>query len=306
MSTLIFCSPKQLKTHPQNMRRFYPEADVQAMARSIAAAGGVVEALKVVANGTAQSYLVVDGNMRLAGGRLLGDECPPLKCEVITASHAEQLLLMVTTSKLHFPKDPISEGLHYRRLLGEGYGAAEISARTGVGQKTVENRLRLLDLDEPIQELIAQDLLPRDRRIADALLAIPDESARVKLAQRLARPGVTVKAILAAAARLQERLQTERAAQATGAPALALAGQLPTSAHRRPKWKGVRVAAQAMCTQCEVKAGLPGVAEPAWQLVLEAAAETCDGCSLKGDVDICRQCRGVELLKRLVASAREA
>lgn len=195
---IIYCRPGQLKRHPENMRRFYPADDVQAMGQSIKAARGVHQALLVVPNGTGDTYIVVDGNMRLAGARALGDECPLLKCEVIAASHAEQLLLMATTSRQHYPKDPISEGLHYELLVKEGFTIPDIADAVGCHPRTIESRMHLLKLDEPIRKHIAAGGLSKDMRFADAIMAIPDKATRIALAGKLAARKAGLKQCLAA------------------------------------------------------------------------------------------------------------
>jgi ParB-like chromosome segregation protein Spo0J len=250
----------------------------------------------------------VDGNMRLAGARLLGNHCPPLKCEVVDATRAEQLLAMAVTNAFHYPKDPIGEARHYRRLVREeGYSVGEIARHTGLHARTIESRLRLLDLDEEVQELIAAGGLPRDRRVADALLSVGDVQARVKLARRLARPGITVKAIQAACARLVEQLETQSAGR-SDVPMLALArnGGGSPGGSTTFTWETVRQAAGEMCAACEATANeLQGVPGPAWAFIAHEAGQVCDECNLKGITVVCRECPGVELLSRLVAVARE-
>ena len=88
-------------------------------------------------------------------------------------------------------------------------------------------------------------------------------------------------------------------------PILALSKPQPKTTHET--WKRVRVAAKAMCDTCDVNPGVPNAPEPAWTLILESAHQTCDACNLrplaKNDLNVCAQCPGVELLKRLARSS---
>ncbi|MBA3532322.1 MAG: hypothetical protein H0T73_10415 [Ardenticatenales bacterium] len=138
-------------------------------------------------------YYVVDGNLRLAAARWLGGDML-LKCEVISADRAQQLITMLTTSEFFFPKDPLSMALHFRRLIEEeGLSLTALCRETGHSSPTLKSYLRLLDLDPEIQALVAKGKLPRSLRMSEALLSVPEPGARVKLAQRLAqRPGVTL------------------------------------------------------------------------------------------------------------------
>lgn len=211
---LFFCPPDGLRIHPDNMRRFYPPEQVREMANSIKANGGVLQALLVIPDPDwAGGYLVVDGNMRLMGARELGADCPPLKCEVIEADRARQLLIMATTSAVHYPKDPISEALHYKRLIGEGFTRRDIARQMGVVESTIVSRLKLLELDEPIQRFVANGKLPKDQLLTDALLTIPDGKVRVTLAERLAAdPKTTTKSARASALKVAEQMTGTTAA----------------------------------------------------------------------------------------------
>lgn len=305
MAELLYLSPAQLRIHPHNMRRYYPPADVTEMAASIRAAGGVVQALLVVPDPERPAgYLVVDGNMRLAGAHQLGDACPLLKCEAIDADRAEQLLVMATTT-VHYPKDPISEALHYQRLMDEGYSVNEISQHTGIAWTLIRSRLRWLELEPEIQEHVAAGRLPRDGRVAEALQSIPDAEARVKLADRLAAHGATIAAIQRACAKLVESLQVLAAARATRTPALAHSGAAHSQG--RASWQGLRVAARHACEQCDVREqSLATVAEPAWEAITHATTDTCAACNLRELQTLCGQCPVVELLRRLKDTDRPA
>jgi ParB/RepB/Spo0J family partition protein len=268
---IIYCRPEQLRLHPDNMRRFYPAADVAEMAGSIRAATGVHLSLLVVPDPEAAGkYLVVDGNMRLAGARALGAACPPLKCEVIAADRARQLIVMAATSRYHYPKDPVSEALHYRRLTDEeGYSANEIARQTGISSATVHARLKLLELDSEILELIEQKRLPADKHSVDALLGIADPTVRIALAQRLAGvPGMTAKGIQAAAGRAAELSGKVTRPSRRKPPSakidknfvLALAGQMV--AHFRTDIRLLETAALSLPPdECELAEELHGRAE---------------------------------------------
>ena len=112
---IIFLNCDQLIPHPQNMRKYFPDDQVREMADSILAHDGVIEPL-VVTKGKNGKYGVVDGNMRLAGARLLGDKCPALECKVVDIAAADQLLAMVSANKVRYDVDPVSEALHFRAL----------------------------------------------------------------------------------------------------------------------------------------------------------------------------------------------
>ncbi|CAG0991971.1 putative chromosome-partitioning protein ParB [Anaerolineae bacterium] len=323
---LLYVSLDQLKVHPKNMRRFYPPAGVQKIADSMRAQikrgqNPVIHALRIVPNGKADHYFVVDGNMRLAAARLIGAKCPPLKCELVKESDAEQALAMIVTAKFRFTPDPISEALHYQRLCREEhYTPRQIALETGIATTTIDNRLLLLKLEPEIQELIGQGSLSADPRIARAFMAIPSSEARVKLAKRLARDGISIKATITACEKLAEHLkEAETHDDSSGhdnsceqsklmsSPALEFA---QIKSHLRPNenlaadWSDVRAAAQAMCQPCEIRqSSLENIAEPAWELISHAANTTCTRCNVSTVAGACRQCPGVDILNHLLQVA---
>src|ERR1700744_6515801 len=108
MKNLLMLKPSQLLNHPRSMRKFYPADQVGEMAESIAAHKGVIEPLIVMRDSKKDKWIVIDGNMRLAGARLLGDKCPDLECKVVEQTEAEQRLSMVIANQIRYDVDPVS------------------------------------------------------------------------------------------------------------------------------------------------------------------------------------------------------
>jgi ParB family transcriptional regulator, chromosome partitioning protein len=319
---IIYVAAARLSHHPRNMRRFYPEAQVAEMAASIKARG-LEQALIVVPNGKRGQYWVVDGNLRLEGAQRLGKKCRALKCEVRTRAAADQLLTMAVTNRFRFRVDPISEALHYRRLIDEEkYTPRQIATAVGICLKTVNDLLLLLRLEPEIQQLIATEKLPRDARVAGALLSLPAEP-RVKLARHMAGRK-SIKAVLKATEKLKQALHLSAASRgklpreapslcltragkarlkAADPPELGRDGRLPPDT-RPVAWAHIRQQAQVTCQACEVKAeALANVREPAWALIAHAATDTCGDCPLRGISGDCGACPLVDMLRRLARTA---
>jgi ParB/RepB/Spo0J family partition protein len=296
---LLHLKPAQLLTHPRNMRRFYPVEQVREMANSILAAKGVIEPLIVTKETKGGKWLVIDGNMRLAGARLLEKDCPPLDCKVVDNTEAEQLLTMVAANQVRYDVDPVSEGLHYKSLQVEGLSVREISKRTGVYEIRIANRKILADLDEPIQKLIAAGKFPADPRVARALLKLTP-AVRVKLATRISEnPNAKLKTILRACEQLLEDKQPTRKLKH---PATDLSGAVREGKNKNLTAKNIRAAAKEICKRCnQMEDRLREGEEPAWSMVSHAADDTCNNCELKDMQRICSCCPAVQLLRNLVA-----
>lgn len=298
MNKLLMLKPKNLTTHPRNMRRFYPSDQVREMANSIAAANGVLQPLIVIESDdkNGHKYIVVDGNMRLTAARTLEDKCPSLECKVVEKSEADQMLTMIIANKARYEVDPVSEGIHYKSLQAEGLSVRDISKQTGIYEARITNRKILAELPESIQQLIVENKLPADQRAARAFLSLPKDRA-VKLAERLSmNPNVKIKTIVSACEKLAQgnsgRAKSKR-------PATELSG----AAHGKGRTAAsdLREAAKKACHSCnQYEGNLRKTAEPAWAMVVHAADKTCDVCPLKDMQNICGSCPAVQLLKRLI------
>lgn len=317
VAEVSFLRYQQLISDPENPRRFYPQEDVQRMAQSIRQSGGVDQALIVMPIEGSDNYLVVDGNFRLAAARSLGEGAPPLKCEVRRGiDRREKLLIMARTSALWFAKDPISEARHYRRLIDEeGMTQAELARELGCSLSKVASRLKLLELDPAIQDLVARGRLPKMPDVVDAFAQVTDDGARLELARELARRNASVRSVVKACHKVASELarrEAEARAQSRrrkGEPAsLAIAA---ATLRRGLPGQGVsasrgqlRQSARSACEGCDIKADmLEHVPEPAWTLIKHAAGETCDLCSLK---DVRAACRGCPLPEFLIRMAKIA
>ncbi|TET49054.1 MAG: ParB/RepB/Spo0J family partition protein, partial [Anaerolineales bacterium] len=198
----------ELQRHPQNMRKVYPEAEIRELAESIKGRGEIIQPLiGVRQNG---DKYVVAGNKRLTACYLLGDEAPLVPIIFRELSAVEQMLDMVVENMVRSKPDAISEALHYQAILNQpGMNVRRLSQATGVMQGTIANRLKLLELEKEIQELIAAGQLPRGKEAVEALLSIRDSKARVETAKSLAGRKATVGQIKAACTRVRRALAGE-------------------------------------------------------------------------------------------------
>ena len=114
--------------------------------------------------------------------------------------------------------------------------------------------------------------------------------------------GLSVASIIEACKALQSKpliLKRGRPPKATS-PMQHLAESKDTPPSAKVKWNETREAAKAMCDECALHVGeLARVEEPAWRLIAQAADETCKACGLGDELENCRECPGVELLRRV-------
>src|SRR5271157_733586 len=103
--------------------------------------------------------------------------------------------------------NPIEQAGAFDRLMSEFSLTQEaVAERTGKDRTTVANAVRLLKLDPALQDMIEESKISAGH--GRALLAVADAAARMRLAHRAARGGLTVRQI--------ERLASRRARVAAG------------------------------------------------------------------------------------------
>jgi ParB family chromosome partitioning protein len=187
--------------HPnprQPRRRFEPEATA-GLAASLRRQG-VLQPI-VVRPRAQGGYELVAGERRWRAAREAGiDTLPALVREV---GDRDSLLLALVENVARENLSPVEEARAYASLVDEfDLSLGELAERLGRSKPSVSNRLRLLELPEEILWMLARGELTEGH--ARAVLAIPEDDGRLRLARRVVREGMTVRA-------------TERAAQESGA-----------------------------------------------------------------------------------------
>jgi len=182
----------------QPRRRFEPEATA-GLAASIRHQG-VLQPI-VVRPRSAGGYELIAGERRWRAAREAGlDALPALVRE---SDDRETLLLALVENVVREDLSPVEEARAYATLVDEfELSLGEVAERVGRSKPGVSNRLRLLELPEDVLWMLARGELTEGH--ARAILALPDDQGRRRLAKRVARDGLTVRA-------------TERAAQDGGA-----------------------------------------------------------------------------------------
>ena len=202
--------------HPnmrQPRKRFDAEA-VSGLADSIKAQGLIQPV--VVRSRLEGGYELIAGERRWRAAREAGLEAVP--AVVREADDRDTLLLGLVENVAREDLSPVEEARGYALLLDEfGLSLGEVSERVGKSKPAVSNRVRLLELPEDVLELVGNGALTEGH--ARAVLAVPDNEGRRRLAKKIARDGMSVRAA-ERAARL-EGARTRPRRTTTVDPALA-------------------------------------------------------------------------------------
>lgn len=177
--------------HPnprQPRRRFEPEA-ASGLAASIRHQG-VLQPI-VVRRREAGGFELIAGERRWRAARSAG--IPTLPALVRDVEDGESLLLGLVENVAREQLSPVEEARAYASLVDEfELSLSEVAERVGRSKSAVSNRLRLLELPEEVLWMLARGDLTEGH--ARAVLSLPDDDARKRLARRIAEEGLTVRA----------------------------------------------------------------------------------------------------------------
>ena len=177
--------------HPnprQPRRRFDAEA-TSALADSIKAQGVVQPVL--VRTRAAGGFELIAGERRWRAAQQAG--APTIPALVRETDDRDTLLLGLVENVAREQLSPVEEARAYAVLIDEfGLGLGEIAERVGHSKPAVSNRVRLLELPENVLAMVERGELTEGH--ARAVLAVPDNEGRQRLAREIVSKGLTVRA----------------------------------------------------------------------------------------------------------------
>jgi ParB family transcriptional regulator, chromosome partitioning protein len=185
--------------NPRQPRKRFEAESGSGLAASIGRQG-VLQPI-VVRPRAEGGYEIVAGERRWRASREAG--LPTVPALVREVDDRDTLLLGLVENVAREDLSPVEEARAYATLIDEfELSLGDVAERVGRSKPSVSNRLRLLELPEEVLWMLARGELSEGH--ARAVLALPDDDARKRLARRVVKEGMSVRA-------------TERAAQEGGA-----------------------------------------------------------------------------------------
>lgn len=302
MQTYIKLS--NLRPNPRQPRKLFDPDELAGLGKSIQE-GTQLHPIVVEDNGNG-TYNVIDGERRWRAMELIKrTEIEAIVRPSLGTDDDERLIQAVVANLQRADLGPVEFARACGQLRDMGYSNRAIADRFGCYPEKIRTALKILDLDEELIALVETGNLPKDPRAIDALLSIQNREARIRLGTRIARPGVGIKAIVNACARLNDNLQQKAQSTTSSAPSIALAPRADYKSQSTPTpWPTVRAAAKGMCDQCDANPHNPSAPEPAWAFIAQSAEATCNACNMRtmpinNNLSICKECPAVDLLRRL-------
>jgi ParB family chromosome partitioning protein len=144
----------------------------------------------VIVRPYSDGYQIIAGERRWRAAKAAGLESVPVR--VMNTDETESLELALIENLQRQDLNAIEEARGYRRLLTEyQMTQAELADRVSKSRSAITNTLRLLDLPEEIQDMVSAGKLTAGH--SRAILTVPDEGLRLKLAHKAAEEGLSVR-----------------------------------------------------------------------------------------------------------------
>ena len=127
-------------------------------------------------------YEIIAGERRWRASKLAGLKEVPVIVKEFTEQEAVEISLIENIQREDL--NPIEEAMAYKRLMEEFHLKQDaIAERVSKSRTAVTNSMRLLKLDERVQQMIIDDMISTGH--ARALLAIDDKDEQYNLANRI-------------------------------------------------------------------------------------------------------------------------
>ena len=135
-------------------------------------------------------YEIIAGERRYKASMMAGRTTIPAVIVNLSDRDSEEIALLENIQRQQL--SPIEEAVSYKRILDMGYITQdELAKKLGKAQSTIANKVRLLNLDDEVQEALLENKI--SERHARSLLRLSDKADQVKMLQRIINERLTVK-----------------------------------------------------------------------------------------------------------------
>lgn len=168
-----------IEPNREQPRKNFDEDSLLELAESIKQFG-VIQPLIVQKKG--DYYEIIAGERRWRAAKLAGLKEVPVIVKKYTEQEIVEISLIENIQRENL--NPIEEAQAYKRLLTEfNLKQDEVAERVSKSRTAVTNSMRLLKLDEKVQQMVIDDMISSGH--ARALLAIEDKELQATLAVRI-------------------------------------------------------------------------------------------------------------------------
>jgi ParB family transcriptional regulator, chromosome partitioning protein len=178
-----------IDANPLQPRRLFHAERLEELAQSIRA-NGIIQPLVVRRSG--DRYQLVAGERRWRAAKLAGMASVPVVIREIPDERLLEITLVENIQREDL--NPIETAIAFDRMMKElALNAEEIGQRTGKDRTTIINSVRLLQLTQDLQQLVAERRLSAGH--ARCLLSLPTADLQREVAERAVAQGWSVRQI---------------------------------------------------------------------------------------------------------------
>lgn len=179
-------------------RKQFDEDSLTELAESIKQFGIIQPLVVQEKNGF---YEIIAGERRWRAAKMAGLKEVPVIIKEYSDLEIMEISLIENIQRENL--NPIEEALAYKRLLNEFHlKQDEVAERVSKSRTAVTNSMRLLKLDERVQQMLIDDMLSTGH--ARALLAIEDPEQQVQIATKVFDEKLSVREVEKLVKKLQE------------------------------------------------------------------------------------------------------
>lgn len=176
-----------IKPNPNQPRTDFSEEKIEELMLSIKK-DGLLQPILVRPEG--KGYQIVAGERRWQSCKRLGHKSIAAKVIVASDIEAQEIALVENLQRDNL--NAIEEARGYQRILDlKGCKQKDVAEAVSKNQATISNALRLLNLPEEVQDLMFDGLLTSGH--GRAILSIPEEEGRLRLAKKIVEEKLSVR-----------------------------------------------------------------------------------------------------------------
>lgn len=177
----------QVEPNREQPRKVFDEESLQELAESIKQFG-VLQPL--IVQQRKDYYEIIAGERRWRAAKLAGLKEVPVVIREMTDQEIVEISLIENIQRENL--NPIEEAAAYKRLLTEfNLKQEEVAERVSKSRTAVTNSMRLLKLDERVQQMVIEGMLSTGH--ARALLAIEDNDLQFQMATKIYNEKLSVR-----------------------------------------------------------------------------------------------------------------
>ncbi len=183
----LLVSLNKIKTYSEQPRKFFDNENIAELAESIKN-HGIIQPILLRKSG--KDYIIVAGERRFRAAKMAGlSEVPAIIKEL---SEKEVLEISLIENIQREDLNPIEEAIAYKKLIKEfSLTQQELSNRIGKSRVAITNTMRLLKLDERVQQYLIENVISEAH--GRVLLYLENNDLQYEFAQKVIDNSLSVK-----------------------------------------------------------------------------------------------------------------